>query len=837
MNLEPLTSEEPSAAARRRLQCRHCGAPLTDTRMQERGFCCSGCAYVHRLVHEHGLEGYYRLKDDVTVPADPAVFQLRDYAWLQSAQDAAEAAVREGAAQSRRGVPVLQLDLQGISCVGCVWLIERLFQQMPGARDIIVNAQLGTMRLRWIPGEFSAVDFARKLQAFGYLAGPTGTEKGEGEGRGLVRRIGLCAAFALNVMLFTLPGYFGMERTFAYAGLFELLALVLATLSLLVGGSYFLGRAVHALREGALHLDLPIALGIVGAYGGSLYGWLVGDARFMYFDFVAVFILLMLIGRWAQVSVVERNQRRLLRLQPQLAPLVGRSGEVIAPDSLVAGREFSVATGQVLPVKAEMAGSESADFSLASINGEAEPRCFRPGQTVPAGAVNLSRSPVWLESRESWTESLMAQLLESGDRPGWRHRLLERIVQGYLIGILAVAILAGLGWAWFGGDPVRAWSVVTAVLVVSCPCAIGLAFPLADEMATVAFRRRGGFVREGDLWSKVHRIRRVVFDKTGTLTLETPVLRNPEALRELSPEARRVLRRLVEDNPHPVAQSLLENLLAESGEGGESDLNGRGEANPGILETAGQGVRWGDWSLGRPGWATGRGQPGDETGDVELACAARVIACFQFTDVVRAQAAAEIAGLRSLGLQVNILSGDRMEKVSRLARELGLPESEALGELSPLDKARWLEAHDADEALMLGDGLNDSLAFDRALCRGTPVVHRGVLEQKADFYYLGRGIDGIRALFRIDAVRRRTQWMILAFSIAYNVAAVGLAVAGLMSPLLAAVLMPLNSLLTLAIVAGGMKSAFSRDPAAHHSRIDADLAAEAGLRRPIWPAT
>jgi len=162
----------PAAASSAHPVCRHCGVPLRGERARESGFCCAGCGYVFRLVHEHGLGGYYRIKDDVTVPVDAAVFQPRDHAWLEEAQRAAEQTA--GA-----GVPWLNLDVQGISCAGCVWLIERVFQQQVGARDINVNAQYGSVRLRWTAGEFSAAEFARKLQAFGYLIGPAGEETAE----------------------------------------------------------------------------------------------------------------------------------------------------------------------------------------------------------------------------------------------------------------------------------------------------------------------------------------------------------------------------------------------------------------------------------------------------------------------------------------------------------------------------------------------------------------------------------------------------------------------------------------------------------------------------------
>ncbi len=789
--------------------CRHCGAALIDTRMLASGFCCAGCSYVFRLVHEHGLSGYYRIKDEVTAPADAAVFQPRDYAWLTAAQQAAEAGA-PGTVAPRGGVPELTLDLQGVSCAGCVWLIERLFQQQSGARDIVANAQLGTVRLRWVRGGFDAAGFARALQAFGYLVGPMGEARTESESRPLVRRIGLCAAFTMNVMLFTFPVYFGMEPTFEYAGLFGLLSLCFGTLSMLVGGVYFLERGGRALRMGAMHIDLPIALGIVGAYAGSLYGWFTGEERFVYFDFVSGFILLMLIGRWAQVAAVERNQSRLLAMQPKSPRVLADGVGELTPEALRVGQGFSLASGQTNPVEAQL-GAKAATVSLASISGEAEPRIFSAGSRLPAGAVNLGRSPLRLTARQTWGESLLAQLLQAPERAEARDGFIGRIVRGYIVGILAVAAMAGTGW-WLGtGDARQTWAVVTAVLVVSCPCAVALAFPLADEIATVALRRRGVFVREGTLWAKLGRVRRIVFDKTGTLTLETPVLQNPGELRGLDGEARAALHALVRDNPHPVSQALLENLLSEGGvDAGPGGVSGD------VSETVGQGVELGHWSLGRPGW---RDTPAPEicnpigyklreTGDVVLARGGRIVAGFRFADTVRADARAEVAALRRRGLAVHILSGDSRVKVAALADDLGLPAGSSFGELTPQEKAAWFTGERAGDSLMLGDGANDSLAFDRALCRGTPVIHRGLLEQKADFFYLGRGIGGIRALFEIDAVRRRTQRTILVFSVVYNLLAVGLAVAGKMNPLVAAILMPVNSLTTLAIVTGGMRRVF-----------------------------
>lgn len=780
------------APPRARPVCRHCGAPLLDESARRSGFCCAGCAYVHRLVHEHGLDSYYHIKDEVTAPVDATVFQPRDFSWLATLQTETEKS-------AGRQTPEMRLSLQGISCAGCVWLIERLFQQMPGARTIIVNAQLGQMELRWTAGEFSAVEFTRKLQAFNYLAGPPDDNESELESRALTRRIGLCTAFAMNVMLFTLPVYFGMEQTFAYARLFETLSLLFGTLSLIAGGGYFLQKAWQGLRLGFLHIDLPISLGILGAYLGSLYGWLTRNEAYIYFDFVSGFIVLMLAGRWAQVLAVEHNRRRLLARQPrpQQLPVVQDDGTTspVEPEALKVGQTYLLRSGQIVPVESQLA--EAASFSLASINGESVPRDFQPGQRVPAGALNLTRAEIRLTARQLWADSLLAQLTRTREHTGTRHDFLERIIRGYLIGILGIATLAGLGWGFATGDLLHTGAIVTAILVVSCPCAIGLAFPLADEMASVGLRRRGVFVREADLWARLHRVRRVVFDKTGTLTLETPVLQNPAALDALAPAARAALFTLVHDNPHPVGQCLLENLL---GSGTTPD-----PLPETVQEEVGRGLFAGQWSLGRAGWR----DAGPPDGATVLAHDGQEVARFTFADTVRADVPVELTRLAQRGLECHILSGDLPAKVRTLAQALKLPPQNAHGGMTPQEKAAWMHRDARRDTLMLGDGANDSLAFDTALCRGTPVIHRGILEQKADFYYLGRGISGIRALFEINDVRRRTQWLILIFSVVYNVLAVGFAVAGKINPLVAAILMPANSLLTLALVTSGMRKVFS----------------------------
>jgi Cu2+-exporting ATPase len=787
--LPSATGASPQRFAAARV-CKHCGSPSFDNE-----FCCAGCAYVFRLIHDAGFDTYYQIKDAVTPPADIAAATPRDHSWLASLQSEAEAA-SDGAETAS-----LTVSIQGLSCVGCVWLIEKIYARQPGAGRIEINAQTGQARLLWLRGQFDAAAFASELQRFNYLLGPAhAAGTGPSESRQLSRRLGLCAAFAMNVMLFTLPTYFGLEAAHKYTHLFSTLAMGFATLSLLTGGGYFLSRAIAALRERSLHIDLPIALGIIGAFLGSFYGWITQNETYQYFDFVSGFIVLMLLGRWAQIVAVEHNQRRLLSEQPAppRVPVYASDGtrSEIPPEQLQPGQHFGVAPGQTVPVDGVLATLE-AGLSLAWINGEAAPRLFRASQRIPAGAQNISHEEIRIIATQTWTGSLLAELLKPVTRATYRHRLIERVIQGYLVAILGAAAISGIAWWWLTGDAIRAGAVVTAVLVVSCPCALGLAFPLTDEISTVILRRRGVFVRTSDLWPRLARIDRLVFDKTGTLTLETPELQNPDTLRDLPPDARSALLTMVADSPHPTSRCLHAELLALA------------DTVPTLAtprEVIGSGLELGPWRLGRADWATFSRAPRAVTPhETVFTHHGRIVATFTCRDTARADAREEIAALATRGLTTTILSGDAPEKVTRLAAELGLPADRALGGHSPRDKAAWLDRHQAARTLMLGDGANDSLAFDRALVRGTPVIHRGLLEQKADFYFLGRGIGGIRALFEVNDARARTHRALLAFMIAYNAVAVGLSVTGHMDPLLAAVLMPLSSLATLAIVGIGLR--------------------------------
>lgn len=780
-----LATDLSAKSRRESAVCIHCGTAFRPT-AQRPDFCCAGCQFVHDLIAKNGLGQFYDLQNGGVFPVKSLVFQQRDYSWLEKL-----AAESQGA---------LALDLQGLSCVGCVWLIEKLFERRAGALAIHIDSTLGRMNIRFGSG-FDVVAFAREVQGYGYLVGPlTGEPKRANQS--LIIRLGICGALAMNAMLFTLPTYLGMEPSFELFGLFRTTAFACGTLSFLVGGSYFIARSIQSLGARVLHIDLPISLGLIAAYAGSIFAWRAGADGFVYFDFVSTFTFLMLVGRWVQQVAVDRNRNRLLGLQ--MTVLEPRAGE-----------RFAIASGQVVPVRAKLLSS-AATLGLEWINGESEAREAALGQLVPSGAVNLSREVIDLEAMEDWRDSILSRLIEIKPRTDTRHLGLESFIRSYIIVVMSIAVVAFGGWLFATHDVLRALQVLTSILVVSCPCAAGVALPLADELAVAALRRAGVFVRESSLWTRLARVRQIVFDKTGTLTMETMALKNPESLEALGDAAKQTLLAMVRDNLHPVSCALRELLMS----GG---VSAAAVAEP--SEVTGMGLELttpeGAWRLGRPEWAaplrlsgdaTKRGEPPlASTSDVsasprsEADCVFAhdgvVLAEFRFGEETRSDAPEELAMLRERGMALAILSGDRAEKVRAMALRVGISPAHAHGEFSPDDKADWLRARGAAKTLMIGDGANDSLAFNEALCTGTPAIDRGLLEHKADFYFLGRGLRGVRLLFEIAAARRTATLGVLGFAIAYNAFAVALSIAGKMSPLAAAVLMPASSLVTLAIVA------------------------------------
>lgn len=757
--------------------CSHCQTPFTPT-THEPKFCCAGCRFVNQLLVGEGLENFYQLQGNQSGrPVGDRPFEKPSTEWLKLLiSKLSEDEVHHS----------LRIRISGVTCIGCVWLIERLFMAQDGAVRASVFPATAEAEFTWEKGSLTMEKLANELPRYGYLLEDlANVRRKTSESKKLIPRLGLCTAFAINTMAFALPRYLGMSITFTYAGLFDLIALLSATFALLLGGSYFFTKALAAIRHRSIHIDLPIALGITAAYLGSLIGWFSGEADLIYFDFVAIFTTLMLGGRYLHLASAERAQSQLQGESAIPDEISLTDGTPKSVQAISSGDQLIIPPGQALPVASRLL-SETSDFSLAWMTGEPDPKTILQGAPIPAGAIPISKDSIIIIATETYPDSLISRLTREETHQDFSKKV-QRILKYYLLSIIVLGIGGGYTWLLLGAPPIKALQVMISIFVVSCPCAIGVAIPLVDRRASSALARLGVFIQNPNIWQHLTRIRHLIFDKTGTLTLENPALIDPP---KLTSEARSIVHTLTADSLHPLSRSLYHHLSTAE------DIAAPSTDHPGL----GVSLIYQEniWSLGKPGWL---GQDNFTTTATkqlacELSCNGTSVAIFYFRESLRPKALHALSCLTK-SHYLHILSGDQKSRVHELATTLGIPDCQAHGNLSPEEKEKMVTA--LSPSLYLGDGMNDTLAFNSSTITGTPVADRSLLDRRADFLFTCPGLSFLPTLFSLAKWRHQTVTLILIFTTTYNFVAITACILGYMTPLAAAILMPVSSILSLLI--------------------------------------
>jgi Cu2+-exporting ATPase len=792
----------PSAPA----GCAHCGLRVPAALViagAPRQFCCEGCRAVHAVIHEHGLARYYALRGGVE-PRGPARPSGRDHAELDDAGFLAGTA---------RGLPdgllAADLYLEGAHCGACVWLVERLPRLVPGVVAARLDLPRSRVTVTWDPAVTALSAAARGLGALGYHPHPCrGTDAEEArrrEDRAMLARIGLAGASMANVMAIALALYagafHGMEAE--YASLFRWASLAVTVPSLVWGGGVFFRGAWTALRVRALSMDLPISLGLLAGFAHGAVSTLRGQGE-VYFDSVTALIFLLLVGRH-----VQRRQQRAAadatELVAALAPSFARrvEGETVREvplAALAAGDLVEVRAGDLVPADGTVVrGRSSLDVSLLS--GESRPVDVGEGDAVHAGTLNLA-SRLLVRALATGEATRVGRLLRLVDEHARRRApivvLADRIAGRFVAAVLALAgVTLGL---WWGAGAGVAVDHAVALLVVTCPCALGLATPLAISAAIGRAARAGILIKGGDVLERLARPGRMWLDKTGTVTAGAPTLASwwgPEGLKPLVAAAEA-------HSAHPLARAFV--AAVPPAAAGDVEI---GETHGGGLS-----ARVGPHALvvGAPAFVASRVGPlppdirarveavtAEGMTPVVVAADGTVAAVAAFGDPVRADAAPVLARIRALGWRVGLLSGDHPAVVAAVGRRLGLAPAECRGGVTPEGKlALVADARTRGDVVMVGDGVNDAAALAAA---GVGIgVHGGAeAALSAAHVYLQRPgvgavvdlLEGARATMRV--IRRN-----LILSLGYNVLGVALAMAGLIGPLLAAILMPLSSLTVIA---------------------------------------
>jgi Cu2+-exporting ATPase len=709
-------------------------------------------------------------------------------AGLASAPDL-EAFVR----REQDGTGRLELLVAGARCAGCLAKIERAVQALPGVSAARLNLTTGKLAVSLRAGGSSPDQVSRAVEDLGYrvsLFDPGQAAVAQDrEGRELAVALGVAGFGAGNVMMFTVPawaGLFGQELTPATLTLMYWLAALVATPCALFAGRPFFRSAWASLRRGKANMDVPISIGVLLTLGVSFSETLL-HGRHAYFDAAVTLLFLLLIGRYLdhRLKAGARSAARdLLALQAPVALRLDNGVEAGVPVAQVrVGDRLAIPPGQRVPVDGRVEAGAS-DIDNALITGETGLAAVGPGAWLHAGALNLTgRLEMTATARsEDSTLAAIARLMEAGAQSRSAYvRLADRAAALYVPVVhTAAALTFAGGWA-LGLGPREALLRAAAVLIVTCPCALGLAAPAVEVAASARLFRKGVLVKSGAALERLAEIDHVVFDKTGVLTEGRPRLVDaPAHLVALAAPLARASR-------HPLAQALAREA-------------GLGLVAQACVETAGQGVEGlVDGRRARLGRASFLGIDPVQGRETELwfGFDDDIKIRFAFDDRPRADAARALADLRALGLEVEILSGDLPGPVAKIAAELGISTWRA--GLTPFEKVEAIDALKAQgrKVLMVGDGLNDAAALAQAHASMAPGAAVDAAQNAADLVFAGQGLDAVPAAIGVARAARRRALQNFGFSAVYNLVAAPAAMAGLVNPFVAALAMSGSSMVVL----------------------------------------
>ncbi len=702
------------------------------------------------------------------------------------------------------GLMMLELVVPDIHCPACIKRIEDTLRAHPGVRSARVNVSTKRVRVCWQGGETEANALASRLGALGYEVLPFETGHGDRAhdriGRELMLSLAVAGFAAGNIMLLSIAVWSGADG--ATRDLFHWISALIAIPVIAFAGRPFYRSAWRAIRAGHLNMDVPISLAVILATGMSLFET-IHRREMAYFDAAVMLLFFLLVGRVLDHMMRERARSAvasLLSLTPSQAVVVAADGtrRSLPVAEIRPGMRFVVAAGERIPVDGAVVEGQS-ELDCAHVTGEPRPELATPGTQVLAGALNLL-APLQIEARKPASDSFIAdmvRLMEAAEQGKASYmRLADRAARIYAPVVHILAAATFLGWLWVLGDWHNAMFIAISVLIITCPCALGLAVPAVQVVASGKLFANGVMVKDGAALERLAAIDHVVFDKTGTLTLGRPVLIADEAL---ATEDLRLAAGLAQESRHPLSRALLaaarRRKLMPATVTQVREVPGQGLE--GVYQ--GQRVRLGrrDWVLANmvveTAAATDDETPGGPRSWLRVGERAPVVFCFE--DAVRPDAARVIEELRRRGLGVSILSGDEAAAVEAVARRLGIKDVKA--GLTPERKLAEIEAlrRDGHHVLMVGDGLNDAPALAAGDVSMTPAEASDVGRAAASFVFLGASLAAVTGAHRIAVVARRLVTQNFTLSALYNLVVVPIAVLGYASPLVAAIAMSSSSIL------------------------------------------
>lgn len=820
--------------------CYHCGLPVPEgasysvkIQGEERDMCCHGCQAVAEAIVEGGLESFYAHRDGPSrrpedlIPEQLDKFDLYD-------QDKLQKNFVEVDAQNLKSASLI---LEGITCAACVWLNERHVKSLPGVVDFQVNYSTHRARVRWDDSQIQLSDILKGISSIGYIAHPFDTSRQEEiykkERKAALRRLAVAGLGAMQVMMLAVALYamdYDVGADEQMRSFFRWISFLLATPVVLYSAKTFFVSAWRDIRRKQLGMDVPVALAIGAAYAASVWSTLF-DGPDVYFDSVCMFAFFLLSSRFLEMGARHRAGQaaeELIRLLPAVATRL-RDGEeqVVALDDLEPGDVLLVRPGETVPIDGHVIeGISSVDESL--LTGESLPCVKKVNDELTGGSVNVE-SPLTMQVDRVGEDTVVSGIVRLLDRAQTEKpaiaRLADRVAAWFVLAILLIA--SAVAYWWWQHDPVHAFAITLSVLVVTCPCALSLATPVAITAATGALTRSGLVTTRGHALETLARTSHFVFDKTGTLTQGHLQLSQTHTVTGVSEQQALQLAALLESrSEHPVAKVLvrsageieelpIESLISTPGQGVEAVIDGA-TCRIGNLDYVSAVCGQHDFNNMQ-----------QNTTQVGLGRDGQWLAVFELEDELRIDAKQVIEQLQSSGIKVSLLSGDAQQAVSAVAMRLGI--TDFYYSQTPENKLAVIRQlqQQGDVVAMVGDGVNDAPVLSGAdvsfaMGSGTQLAHAS-----ADMVLLSEQLDHLvsgllTARKTLNIIRQNLTWALV-----YNLLALPLAASGMVAPWMAALGMSSSSLVVVvnalrlrkhqAASAGNPANSGSSDGAANHT--------------------
>ena len=791
--------------------CFHCGLPLPFAGVYEavaggenRRFCCNGCQAVCLAIYEAGLEGFYARTPEGVLLAPPPPPPQNTETWdiddVQREFTASRGTWREA-----------RLLLEGIHCAACVWLIEHAVNNADGSVAVEVNLANRRLKVGWDDRRIHLSDIIKKLSRIGYAATPYTSRKAEESAKRLQQqslfRLGLAGFAAMNMMWISIALWTGAAGG-EYRDFFRYIELMLALPVLLFSAWPLLRGAYAALRSFSLNMDVPVVIGAFSIFIYSAYIALFQrTSGEVYFDTLVTFIFVILTGRYLETAAKGKAvdaTGRMLELQPKAATLLhDEKEEKVSVRALRIGDWVLVRPGERIPVDGTVVdGKGEVDESI--ITGESRPVHRSSGAAVIAGTMNMSGA-MTVRMDKTLTDTTLAHIVrlmeEAQASKAPIQRIADRIVPYFVAGTLIMAALAFI--LWYGKGLETALLTATSVLIITCPCALGLATPMAVTIASGVAARQGIIIRNGGALESLAGVDHFVFDKTGALTegrMEVTRIVPVKGIsgHDLLQKAAAVEMR----SEHNIARSIIRKARAEGVEpdvaGGEGfhNYDGRGVAGT----VAGVEVLLGNIGMLRDKEVAVNGGGEMKNGAVTVvycAVGGEYAGLLEVSDILRVDARDTVELLKGAGGKLTLLTGDTKDAAEAIADAVG--GMHVLSGMMPHDKYAVIDAlrKQGETVAMVGDGVNDAPALVRADVGIAVGGAADVSIESADVVLLGSRLSKLVTAVNISRATIKVIKQNLSLSLAYNAVMVPLAMMGYVTPVVAALAMPLSSLLVI----------------------------------------